>query len=114
MMIPTGAWVVAEISVGGELVPPLPGSRMTLEVEGNRVAGTAGANRFTGEERDGAFGSLATTMMAGPPELMDQENRYLGHLARIDAAEETETGIQLVSSGVVLVVLEAAEGSSGN
>lgn len=50
-----------------------------------RVAGSGGCNRFTGNGiiSDGKvkIGTLATTRMACPPALMDQEAKYLKALA---------------------------------
>ena len=56
-----------------------------------RVAGRGSCNRFTGqvtiEGAKIAFGPLATTMMACPPAVMDQEQKYL---AALQAAERYE------------------------
>jgi lactoylglutathione lyase len=58
-----------------------------LRLEGGRASGTGGVNRFTASyERTGeslAFGPTATTMMAGPPDRMEDERRFLSDLARV-------------------------------
>lgn len=58
-----------------------------LTLEHGRVSGTGGVNRVMGEYRlEGTtlvFGPLATTMMAGPPERMEQERQLLALLARV-------------------------------
>lgn len=105
LFVPEGEWVVTSISVGGELVPPLEGSQLTLDVKGDRVSGTAGVNRFMGQMSSDGFGPLATTMMAGPPERMEQEQRYLGFLDSAESAESTGAGIELVESGLITVTL---------
>jgi heat shock protein HslJ len=74
-------WVLADLA--GR--PPLDGLQATLAfpAEG-RVAGTASCNRFTGAvtvRGDSiAFGPLATTRMACPPAIAEQETRYLAAL----------------------------------
>jgi lactoylglutathione lyase len=81
-----------------------------LRLENGRVSGTAGINRVMGDYRlDGpnlAFGPLATTMMAGPPEQMERERTFLAELARVEGW--SVDGDQLVlrdSNGVELVRL---------
>ena len=58
-----------------------------LRLENGRVSGSGGINRLMGDYRlDGSsltFGAIATTMMAGPPEQMESEQRFLTDLARI-------------------------------
>lgn len=58
---------MSAIEVGGELVPPIERSRLTLSVDEDRLSGSRGVNRFMGQlDDDGLFGVLATTRMAGP------------------------------------------------
>lgn len=74
-----------------------------------RVSGRATVNRLMGQyalEGDVLrFGALATTMMAGPPEHMDQEQRVLtalGQPLRVEAGDGGD--VRLVSDdGVVLL-----------
>jgi putative lipoprotein len=58
-------------------------STITFGADGN-VSGAGGVNRFFGGYRvvDDAleFGQLASTLMAGPPEAMEQEQRFLAAL----------------------------------
>ena len=81
----------------------------SLRLENGRVSGSGGINRLmgdytlTGDEL--SFGMLATTMMAGPPERMEAEQRFLaalGTVARwttVAAAGEPEAGVSLVLAG---------------
>ncbi len=102
-----GLWVVESIAVGGELVPPLPGTDLTLEFVDGRVAGSTGINRFTGAvANDPMFGPLATTMMAGPADHMSQERIYLDHLESIDSYEVDADEMRLITGGLVVVTLE--------
>jgi heat shock protein HslJ len=59
----------------------------SLRLEDGRVSGSGGINRLMGDYRlDGSslgFGAVATTMMAGPPERMEAEQRFLDALARV-------------------------------
>ncbi len=114
MRIPEGSWLVAEVAVGGELVPPLEGARLTLEVSGDRVGGSAGVNRFVGQVSEDGFGPLATTRRAGPPDLMDQEGLFLSHLDEIDSIESIGEEIVLLASGIVVVSLAPLNSESGN
>jgi heat shock protein HslJ len=101
-----GDWDVRTISVGGELVPPIEDSRLTLSVDHDRVWGSSGVNRFTGRLGDDRlFGLLATTRMAGPHELMAQEDIFLRHLSEAEDWEHAEDGISLTSQGLVIVTL---------
>ena len=106
MTLREGVWEVSEIAVGGELVPPLIDREpLSLEVHEDRISGYSGVNRFMGPVEKGRPGLLATTMMAGPPELMAQEQAFLGFLAEYDDIESTPEGINLVREGVVVIAL---------
>lgn len=110
-----GSWVVESLAIGGELQPPIEGSKPTLEIAGGRASGMAGVNRFTGAlEDDGGFGPLATTRMAGPHELMAQEQIFLEHLGATDTIENSDEGILLVGDGLVLVTLIPAHSGPGS
>ncbi len=75
-----GDWLVVEID-GEPIDPEAP---REVRFEGDRVAGRVGVNRFTGQftiEGDIVhIGTVASTRMAGPPELMDLESRFNSHL----------------------------------
>ena len=105
-----GSWVVLEFLVDDNLRKPMEGSTLTLEILDGRVGGSGGINRFMGAfaEGDLVFGPLATTMMAGPLPLMDQETAYLGLLARADSATVESGSLVLSAHGTALVVLERA------
>ena len=55
--------------------------------EENRVSGNSSCNRFTGSyafsETQLSFGQAATTRMACPPALMEQEQRFLDGLSKV-------------------------------
>ena len=89
------------------MVEPAEGALAYLVVDGARVGGTMGINRFAGQlEDDSSFGALATTRMAGPPELMLQEDTLLEHLQGVDDVEVTGDGMFLRRDGLLLVELE--------
>jgi heat shock protein HslJ len=75
-----GDWLVVEID-GEPIDTEAP---REVRFEGDRVAGRVGINRFTGSFTfDGQVlrvGPVASTRMAGPPELMALENRFNSHL----------------------------------
>ena len=106
MRWPQGRWQISLIGVGGELVPPIEGSRLTLEVHGDRIGGSSGINRFDATiNDDGSLCPLAATRMAGSPVLMEQEQRYLAHLSKVDAVSEMD----LHASEIVVLSLAPIE-----
>lgn len=91
-------------------VPVLESSApdITFGADG-RVSGRATVNRLMGQyavEGDVLrFGALATTMMAGPPEHMDQEQRVLRALGQPLRVEAGGDGlVRLVSDDGVVVL----------
>ncbi len=114
MRVSEGSWLVTEIAVGGELVPPVDGARLTLEVAGDRVGGSAGVNRFVGPVSEDGFGPLATTSRAGPADLMDQERLFLSHLDEIDSVESIGKEMFMLVSGIVVVSLAPIISEGGN
>jgi len=83
-------WRLTRLVVGGKEIAILPGSAPTLRFDGKGTAqGNATLNRYargcevlpSGTLRWSGPG-IATTRMAGPPELMDQEDRFLAALDR--------------------------------
>ncbi len=85
------SWVVT--SIDEEPLPVDDPPTIGFDDEGH-VSGGAGVNRFTGtwslDEGVLVFGPLATTRMAGPPDRMDLERRFLEVLgARCTVARPT-------------------------
>jgi heat shock protein HslJ len=83
----------AVVALDGEPVLGSSSPDLAFGTDG-RVSGRATVNRLMGQytlEGDILrFGALATTMMAGPEELMVQEHRVLtalGHPLRVEAAD---------------------------
>ena len=80
--LPGTSWLAEEIERGGVL----DRLRTTLSFNGEgSVSGTGGCNRYSGPvEITGSsirFGALAATMMACPPAVMQQEQRFFDALA---------------------------------
>jgi len=100
--------------VGGELVPPLRGTELTLEFLEDRVSGSAGVNRFMGVvTKDPMFGPLAITLMAGSEDHMSQERIYLDHLSSVDSCEADTDDLRLIAEGLVVVVALKHPGTDG-
>jgi len=64
------------------------GVLVTLTVDGDKISGSAGCNRYFGSvadtgPRDLAIGPLGSTRMACPEPKMDTERRYLGALENV-------------------------------
>jgi len=81
--LPGSSWTVTGYNNGKQaVVSPALGSTLTVEFgTDGTVAGTGGVNRFNGPfvstDKTVKVGPLATTKMAGEPELMTQEAAYL-------------------------------------
>jgi heat shock protein HslJ len=101
------------VEIGGARALDVPTAELTFGDDG-RVSGRATINRVFGPyEIDGdrlSFGALGTTMMAGLPEAMDQEQRLLqilGTPLTIDAGAP-DGRITLLADGHPALVLEHA------
>jgi heat shock protein HslJ len=102
-----GTWSVTSYRSGEVMVEPDERSQAQLVVDGSQVSGTMGINRFAGQYGgDVAFGAMAVTRMAGPSELMLQEDILLEHLQSADAVEVSEDGMFVRRDGLLLVELE--------
>lgn len=77
------SWTVTGYNNGKEaVVGPVEGSELTLDFgTDDTVSGTGGVNRFNGPYESGdtsiKIGPLMQTKMAGPEELMTQEQQYI-------------------------------------
>jgi heat shock protein HslJ len=91
------------------MVAPDSRSQPVLVIDGAMISGSMGVNRLSGEMTGGfRIGPLATTRMAGPAELMAQEDALLGHLQSADTIEVVEDGMCLSRDGLVLMELRRA------
>ncbi len=95
-----GKWLVEDIDGRGVL----DRAQTTIEFgEDHSVSGSTCVNRYSGKmERTGdqlIFGPLATTRRAGPPAMMEQEQRFLKAIGSVRSFESGEAGIlYLISS----------------
>jgi heat shock protein HslJ len=84
--LPGTTWTVTGFNNGKQAVTsPIIDSELTLEFgTDGQVSGSSGVNTFSGSftATDDAIeiGPLASTMMAGEPELMEQESQYVAAL----------------------------------
>lgn len=102
-----GSWVVTAYRSGDRIVEPDDRTEAYLTIEGDLIAGTMGVNRFHGRLGDSLpLGPLATTLMAGPPELMRQEEALLEHLQSAESLEVVGEGMFVRGDGLLLVELE--------
>lgn len=82
----TGSWIVIGYNNGKEaVVSALAGAELTaVFAEDGTLSGSAGVNTYNGSYTTSGssidIGPLATTKMAGPQDLMDQEQLYLAAL----------------------------------
>lgn len=102
-----GTWAVTSYRSGEVMVEPDERFQALLMIEGSQLSGTMGINRFAGQfGGDPAFGALAVTRMAGPPDVMRQEDTLLEHLQAADAVEVSEDGMFVRRDGLLLMELE--------
>lgn len=99
-------WRLTRLEVDGEPVD-LHGAEITLEFADGRMAGKAAVNRFMGQGEilDGRLevGPLATTLMAGPPPLMDVEHAFLSAFQGTFVAERVGNRLTLAGDAATLV-----------
>lgn len=74
-----------------------------------RVFGKTGVNSlmgsYTANDSHLKFGPLAMTMMAGPPEFMEQEHRFTQALEKVNRFERRRTHMSLFQDGEILMEL---------
>jgi heat shock protein HslJ len=91
------AWLLEDLTGRGVI----DNTHVTLSfLPDNRVSGSGGCNRFTGSVVITGdhihFSPLASTMMACPPALMDQEARYFAALGKAVRLGRDSTGALLI------------------
>ena len=83
----------------------------TLQFKEERAWGTTGVNRwsspFTLVGTDLCFGQVATTMMAGPEPLMEQEQIFVEILSRVDGYSIAGPMLEVREGDEVIALLEA-------
>lgn len=96
-----GEWQLQAGTNQGKAVPIVAGSRITLNVEGTQVGGSAACNTYGGSIKlqgtSVAISALSMTEMACQENLMASEAAYLAALPRVTTA--TLSGNGLVLSG---------------
>ena len=98
-------WKLRKMVREGKEVPLVVGSKVTANFHAaGRVAGMASVNRYlgnykvTGEGRiDWSAPAFGATRMAGPPELMQQEGRFLDALGKVSRARMEDSRLVLVN-----------------
>lgn len=97
----TGNWRLVQGSVGGQAIPLIDGSPVTLNVTGTEIGGTSACNsygsQFTLEGSTITIGDLVSTMMMCTPEVMDVEIPFTAALREVDTV--AIEGEQLVMTG---------------
>lgn len=104
-------WTFVEINGDPALPVDRGGPYLELSAEEARYSGIAGINRFGGSfTLDGKslkFGNAFSTMMAGPEPLMQQEQRVMQALTKVDAFEIVGDMLHLRSGDTVVLKLQA-------
>lgn len=106
------AWRLTRMVENGTEVPLVPKSTVTLIFQGlDRVGGSASINRYFGGYTLGPEGQIiwqgpfGTTRMAGLPELMTQETRFLQLLGKTTRARIDDPRL-ILDDGGPSVILE--------
>lgn len=105
MVEPTldGEWLANAIARNGVMGPVLPDSTITVRFEGSNLSGFAGCNRFFGKIREGlVVAPISTTLMSGPPAIMDQERVLLGYLGSVARFSRKGEALSLESDGMAV------------
>lgn len=103
--LPEGTWRVVAYLFDGDWVAATPDPSPEMTVKDGAFYGTSGLNRFKSGTSDLPSGPIATTMMAGPPFLMDQEQRLLAQIQRADEVVVGMNGMFLLHEGLAVVEL---------
>jgi len=104
-------WMVTLLRSTGEgLTPIIEGTILTFSIEGDRLNGSAGCNRYVGPIATGdevSAGPLATTMMncSEPAGVMEQERLFLDLLAQTDSIHIADDRLEMSHSGQVVIVM---------
>jgi len=101
-----GSWTLVRGTHDGAAITPVPGSVVTLSIDGTDVGGTAACNQYGGTiERDGtsiSIGALSMTEMACAEPIMALESAYLAALPLVTAATRVGDALTLTGPGVEL------------
>lgn len=98
----------------GDLFDAVPdGIDISVSFDGDRLNGSAGCNNYMGTfSADGdalTLGALASTRMMCPPEIMEQEDRFLALMSSVETAAITFDGTLVLAPATGLtLVFEAA------
>ena len=95
-------WRLVELQgESGDMTPVLDGTTVDVKFIGGEFGGTAGCNRYfgtysLGEANELTVGSeMGSTQMACPPEVMEQEQRYLALLGQVAMANRADDRFSL-------------------
>jgi heat shock protein HslJ len=101
-----GMWTLTRGTHDGAAITPIPGSAVTLSIDGTDVGGTAACNQYGGTiERDGgsiSIGALSMTEMACAEPIMALESAYLAALPLVTGATRVGDTLTLTGPGVEL------------
>jgi len=86
----------------------------TMKFEGGKLSIFGGVNRLSGsyaliDNQSVTLGQLVSTRMAGPPELMELEQKFSQTMARVDAFHVAGNQLDLLSGGEVVASFKAKE-----
>ena len=111
-----GAWRL--LALGDDDSPAAMESPVTLEFTTEGVGGHSGVNRYRmtvqvdSTRGTISFGTGMSTLMAGPPEAMDVERRYLAALGEVDRYLVKDGRLQLLAGDEVRLQFESVEDAS--
>jgi heat shock protein HslJ len=108
------SWILVGQGSADDLVLPLPDTEITIDFKNGQVTGSAGCNNYFADYTLTAEGNLqigpaASTMMACPEEIMQQEIDYLAALAGTDSFTLDEGILTIYTNQGNLVFKEAQD-----
>lgn len=80
-------WMLASITKEGTKITPVQSSKLTFRVQRNRITAFGGVNQYDGKVKTGGDGQFritegGATEIAGPQDLMKQEETYFSILSK--------------------------------
>ncbi|MDV0442344.1 META domain-containing protein [Methanorbis furvi] len=99
---PEGKWILTDF--GSNATPDHPMGVIDLQIAGTNVSGNSGVNQYFGtaviDAANGkiSFGPFGSTRMAGPENMMAQEQAYLAALANVTGYKITDGNLILTDA----------------
>lgn len=104
-------WTLTGFQDGSSTTPIVPGTKITLRVEGDRVSGSAGCNSYSAEwvrnDNEVKIGTAGTTLiLCTQAAVREQERRFLDTLQKVRVITSGTTPMELLTPDGTGLVFE--------